>query len=79
MFSFLQIFGDILDTTNLIRSCVQGAVSMLRDAAEGGELSTKRVENLLTLLDGSQTQGYKISYLLILGQCSLWHVKIYPA
>ncbi|XP_073332592.1 E3 ubiquitin-protein ligase rnf213-alpha-like [Pagrus major] len=45
----------ILDTTDLIRSCVQGAVSMLRDAdaAESGELSTKRVENLLTLLDGS--------------------------
>lgn len=79
MFSFLQVFGDILDTTDLIRSCVQAAVSMLRDAAEGGELSTKRVENLLTLLDGSLTQGYKISYLLILGQCSLWRVKIYPA
>ncbi|XP_036971896.1 E3 ubiquitin-protein ligase rnf213-alpha-like isoform X2 [Acanthopagrus latus] len=51
------VFGDILDTTDLIRSCVHGSVSMLRDAAESGELSTKRVENLLTLLDGSQTQG----------------------
>lgn len=75
----MQVFGDILDTTDLIRSCVHGSVSMLRDAAESGELSTKRVENLLTLLDGSQTQGYKISYLLILGQCCLWPVKIYPA
>ncbi|KAI3368624.1 hypothetical protein L3Q82_025623, partial [Scortum barcoo] len=42
---------------DLIRSCVQGAVSMLRDTADSGEFSTKRVENLLTLLDGSQTQG----------------------
>ncbi|XP_044056409.1 E3 ubiquitin-protein ligase rnf213-alpha-like isoform X2 [Siniperca chuatsi] len=49
--------GDLFDITDLIRSCVQSAVSMLRDAADSGELSTKRVENLLTLLDGSQTQG----------------------
>uniref|UniRef100_A0AAZ1XGE2 Uncharacterized protein n=2 Tax=Oreochromis aureus TaxID=47969 RepID=A0AAZ1XGE2_OREAU len=30
---------------------------MLRDEANSGEFSTKRVENLLTLLDGSYTQG----------------------
>ncbi|XP_037626449.1 E3 ubiquitin-protein ligase rnf213-alpha-like isoform X1 [Sebastes umbrosus] len=51
------VWGDLFDVTNLMRSCVQSAVSMLRDAADGGELSTKRVENLLTLLDGSKTQG----------------------
>lgn len=55
---------------------MQAAVSMLRDAGESGELCTNRVDNLLTLLDGSQTQGYKISYLLKLGQCCLWPVKI---
>ncbi|XP_038571429.1 E3 ubiquitin-protein ligase rnf213-alpha-like isoform X2 [Micropterus salmoides] len=51
------VLGDLFDITDLVRSCVQSAVSMLRDAADSGELSTKRVENLLTLLDGSQTQG----------------------
>lgn len=54
---FLQVLGDLFDITDLIRSCVQSAVSMLRDAADGGELSTNRVENLLTLLDEDQTPG----------------------
>ncbi|XP_069008985.1 E3 ubiquitin-protein ligase rnf213-alpha-like, partial [Embiotoca jacksoni] len=44
---------DAFDTTALVRSCVQSAVSMLRDAADSGELSTERVQNLLTLLDES--------------------------
>ncbi|XP_074524614.1 E3 ubiquitin-protein ligase rnf213-alpha-like [Halichoeres trimaculatus] len=48
---------DLFDVTNLLRSCVQSAVSMLRDAADSAELSTKRVEILLTLLDECQTQG----------------------
>ncbi|XP_071394340.1 E3 ubiquitin-protein ligase rnf213-alpha-like, partial [Centroberyx affinis] len=51
------VLADVFDTTDLVRSCVQSAVSMLRDAADSGELSTKRVENLLTLLDGSETQA----------------------
>ncbi|KAL7397817.1 hypothetical protein ABVT39_028331 [Epinephelus coioides] len=51
------VLGDLFDITDLIRSCVQSAVSMLRDAADGGELSTNRVENLLTLLDEDQTPG----------------------
>uniref|UniRef100_UPI0037E99DD8 E3 ubiquitin-protein ligase rnf213-alpha-like n=1 Tax=Semicossyphus pulcher TaxID=241346 RepID=UPI0037E99DD8 len=51
------VSGVLLSITNLMRSCVQSAVSMLRDAADSGEFSTKRVENLLTLLDESQTQG----------------------
>lgn len=50
-FFFFQVLGDLL------RSCVQSAVGMLRDVADSGELSTKRVENLLTLLDESETQG----------------------
>ncbi|XP_072245329.1 E3 ubiquitin-protein ligase rnf213-alpha-like [Leuresthes tenuis] len=51
--------GDVFDTGNLLRSCVQTAVGMLRDAdsADSGELSTRRVETLLTLLDESQSQG----------------------
>ncbi|XP_008284914.1 E3 ubiquitin-protein ligase RNF213-like [Stegastes partitus] len=50
------VLGKVFDTTDLVRSCVQSAVSMLRDAEDSGEFSTKRVENLLTLLDESQTQ-----------------------
>ncbi|KAM4629855.1 E3 ubiquitin-protein ligase rnf213-alpha-like [Polymixia lowei] len=46
----------MFDTTNLVVSCVQSAVSMLRDVEENGALSTRRVENLLTLLDGSEQQ-----------------------
>uniref|UniRef100_I3K4G6 Ring finger protein 213 n=1 Tax=Oreochromis niloticus TaxID=8128 RepID=I3K4G6_ORENI len=52
-----QALECLFDTTNLVRSCVQSAVSMLRDEANSGEFSTKRVENLLTLLDGNHTQG----------------------
>ncbi|XP_063350782.1 E3 ubiquitin-protein ligase rnf213-alpha-like [Pelmatolapia mariae] len=56
IYSF-QALECLFDTTNLVRSCVQSAVSMLRDEANSGEFSTKRVENLLTLLDGNYTQG----------------------
>uniref|UniRef100_A0AAV2KEC8 Ring finger protein 213 n=1 Tax=Knipowitschia caucasica TaxID=637954 RepID=A0AAV2KEC8_KNICA len=41
----------VLDTTTLLRSCVQRAVGMLRDQMETGFRSTLRVEILLTLLD----------------------------
>ncbi|KAI1884420.1 hypothetical protein AGOR_G00226220 [Albula goreensis] len=41
---------EVLDTTALVRSCIQSAVGMLRDQGEGGARSTKRVEILLTLL-----------------------------
>ncbi|MGH0136482.1 UNVERIFIED_CONTAM: hypothetical protein FKN15_010117 [Acipenser sinensis] len=41
---------NILDTTSLVRSCVQSAVGMLRDQYEGTNRSTKRVQILLTLL-----------------------------
>lgn len=46
---------DVLDTTALVRSCVQSAVGMLRDQTEGGMRSTKRVEILLMLLAEDQT------------------------
>ncbi|KAM9346074.1 E3 ubiquitin-protein ligase rnf213-alpha-like [Symphorus nematophorus] len=41
---------DVVDTTALVRSCVQSAVGMLRDQVESGFRSTRRVEILLTLL-----------------------------
>ncbi|CAB1315530.1 unnamed protein product [Coregonus sp. 'balchen'] len=42
------------DVTDLVRSCVQSAVSMLRDQEDSGALSTRRVEILLTLLEDSE-------------------------
>ncbi|KAG2461061.1 R213A ligase, partial [Polypterus senegalus] len=44
----------ILDTTSLIRCCVQNAVGMLRDKFEGSNRSTKRVQILLELLGGNK-------------------------
>ncbi|XP_076122057.1 E3 ubiquitin-protein ligase rnf213-alpha-like isoform X3 [Alosa pseudoharengus] len=43
---------NILDTTALVRSCVQSAVGMLRD--EAGVRSTRRVELLLMLMSESE-------------------------
>ncbi|XP_061567180.1 E3 ubiquitin-protein ligase rnf213-alpha-like [Cololabis saira] len=49
---------NVLDTTALLRSCVQSAVGMLRDQAESGSRSTRRVEILLTLLaDDNEITG----------------------
>ncbi|KAG5853532.1 hypothetical protein ANANG_G00026970 [Anguilla anguilla] len=64
---------EALDTTELVRSCVQSAVSMLRDQAEGGARCTRRVEILLTLLaDNDETSAMflktvkrRIHYLLV--------------
>ncbi|XP_054463285.1 E3 ubiquitin-protein ligase rnf213-alpha [Anoplopoma fimbria] len=44
---------NVVDTTALVRSCVQSAVGMLRDQVESGLRSTRRVEILLTLLSDS--------------------------
>ncbi|XP_051243364.1 LOW QUALITY PROTEIN: E3 ubiquitin-protein ligase rnf213-alpha-like [Dicentrarchus labrax] len=51
--------GDnVVDTTALVRSCVQSAVGMLRDQVESGRRSTQRVEILLTLLnDNDEIKG----------------------
>ncbi|KAL1277475.1 hypothetical protein QQF64_024148 [Cirrhinus molitorella] len=46
---------NVLDTTALLRSCVQSAVGMLRDQTEASTRSTKRVEILLMLLADNQT------------------------
>ncbi|XP_062071742.1 E3 ubiquitin-protein ligase RNF213 isoform X3 [Lepus europaeus] len=42
----------LLDTTQLLQSCVQSAVGMLRDPAESGQRNMRRVELLLGLLSG---------------------------
>ena len=56
----LQGLDNVLDTTALLRSCVQSAVGMLRDQVESGLRSTRRVEILLTLLsDNDERNGKK--------------------
>ncbi|XP_062264891.1 E3 ubiquitin-protein ligase rnf213-alpha [Platichthys flesus] len=51
-------WDNVLDTTALLRSCVQSAVGMLRDQVESGLRSTRRVEILLTLLsDNDERNG----------------------
>ncbi|KAF7667968.1 hypothetical protein LDENG_00038400 [Lucifuga dentata] len=44
---------NVLDTTAIVRSCVQSAVGMLRDQVDSGYRSTQRVEILLMLLNDS--------------------------
>uniref|UniRef100_A0A8C4HAD0 RING-type E3 ubiquitin transferase n=1 Tax=Dicentrarchus labrax TaxID=13489 RepID=A0A8C4HAD0_DICLA len=54
----LQGGDNVVDTTALVRSCVQSAVGMLRDQVESGRRSTQRVEILLTLLnDNDEIKG----------------------
>ncbi|XP_017280867.1 E3 ubiquitin-protein ligase rnf213-alpha [Kryptolebias marmoratus] len=49
---------DVIDTTSLLRSCVQSAVSMLSDHVKSGFRSTRRVAILLTLLsDNDEIKG----------------------
>uniref|UniRef100_I3LFU3 Uncharacterized protein n=1 Tax=Sus scrofa TaxID=9823 RepID=I3LFU3_PIG len=47
--------AQILDTTRLLRSCIQGAVGKLRDQNAGFERSMQRVSILLGLLDTDST------------------------
>ncbi|XP_043925567.1 E3 ubiquitin-protein ligase RNF213 [Protopterus annectens] len=51
----------VLETTSLVRSCVQSAVGMLRDHEKNASRGTKRVEILLTLL--SEDGEFKASFL----------------
>lgn len=50
LFVPLQRHEQTVDTTALVRSCVQSAVGMLRDQAENSLRCAQRVEILLTLL-----------------------------
>ncbi|XP_030645560.1 E3 ubiquitin-protein ligase rnf213-alpha-like [Chanos chanos] len=45
---------NAVDTTALVRSCVQNAVGMLRDQNEAGARSARRVEILLMLLNDNE-------------------------
>ncbi|XP_043986389.1 E3 ubiquitin-protein ligase rnf213-alpha-like [Gambusia affinis] len=49
----IAALGDVFDTTDLVKTCVQTAVGMLQDVVDSGELSTRRVVNLLTFLEES--------------------------
>ncbi|KAM6957229.1 E3 ubiquitin-protein ligase rnf213-alpha-like [Aplochiton taeniatus] len=53
--------ANVMDTTALVRSCVQSAVGMLRDQVDSGCRSTRRVEILLTLLN--ENEGMKAEFL----------------
>ncbi|KAM6344814.1 E3 ubiquitin-protein ligase RNF213 isoform 2-T4 [Alca torda] len=55
--------GEILDTTVLLRTCVQSAVGMLRDQNEDLSRSTRRIKILLGLL--SKEDDLKASFLKI--------------
>ncbi|XP_067319963.1 E3 ubiquitin-protein ligase RNF213 isoform X2 [Anolis sagrei] len=55
--------NETLDTTVLLRSCVQSAVGMLRDQNEAANRSTKRIEILLGLL--SKADDLKAIFLNI--------------
>ncbi|XDB61528.1 hypothetical protein ABFV05_015144 [Capra hircus] len=46
---------QILDTTRLLKSCIQGAVGMIRDQNEDCQRSVQRVSILLSLLDENTT------------------------
>lgn len=57
-FPTLQSSTEVVDTTALMRSCVQSAVGRLRDQVESGFHSTRRVEILMTLLtDHDEIEG----------------------
>ncbi|KAM6245288.1 E3 ubiquitin-protein ligase RNF213 [Porphyrio hochstetteri] len=55
--------GEILDTTVLLRTCVQSAVGMLQDQNEDLSRSRQRIKILLGLL--SEEDGLKASFLKI--------------
>ncbi|XP_028300078.1 E3 ubiquitin-protein ligase rnf213-alpha-like [Gouania willdenowi] len=50
-------YEDVFNTTDFLSSCVQSAVNMLRDEGDNGELTTRRVQNVLTLLNEGEPQG----------------------
>ncbi|XP_027705939.1 E3 ubiquitin-protein ligase RNF213 [Vombatus ursinus] len=54
---------QVLDTTSLLRSCVQSAVGMLKDQNDAFKRATKRVEILLSLL--TEDDDMKASFLQV--------------
>lgn len=66
----LQVCDNVVDTTALLRSCVQSAVGMLRDQVQSGFRSTRRVEILLTLLsDHDNIKGANNNFVSIFAFC----------
>nr|XP_055971345.1 E3 ubiquitin-protein ligase RNF213 [Sorex fumeus] len=63
--------GQVLDTIQLLRSCIQGAVGLLRDPQEGSQRSIQRVDILLSLL--TEDSLWAASFLRVL-QLRLWHL-----
>uniref|UniRef100_A0A8C4L900 E3 ubiquitin-protein ligase RNF213 n=1 Tax=Equus asinus asinus TaxID=83772 RepID=A0A8C4L900_EQUAS len=49
---------QVLDTTSLLRSCIQSAVGMLRDQNECSQRSVRRVEILLSLLNEDDRSAF---------------------
>lgn len=64
-FIVLLVQGNVLDTTALVRSCVQSAVGMLRDQTEAGTRSTRRVEILLMLLTDDGMTDFTVSLVIV--------------
>ncbi|KAL8163441.1 UNVERIFIED_CONTAM: hypothetical protein K2H54_021285, partial [Gekko kuhli] len=64
---------QVLDTTILLRTCVQSAVGMLRDQNEGCNRSTRRIEILLSLL--CEADSLKASFLKITKSRLLSHLE----
>ncbi|KAB0367359.1 hypothetical protein FD755_020683, partial [Muntiacus reevesi] len=54
---------QILDTTRLLKSCIQGAVGMLRDQSEDCQRSVRRVSILFSLLE--EDGEYTATFLLV--------------
>ena len=72
----LQGCDNTVDTTALLRSCVQSAVGMLRDQVESGLRSTQRVEILLTLLsDSDEVKGTNSIFF----QCIFFSLFLSPS
>lgn len=68
----MQCHDQTVDTTALVRSCVQSAVGMLRDQVENGHRSAQRVEILLTLLcDQDEIKG-DTNTMSVPSFCSCW-------
>lgn len=68
----LQCRDQTVDTTALVRSCVQSAVGMLRDQVEKGHRSAQRVEILLTLLCDQDEMKGDTNTISLPPICSCW-------
>ncbi|XP_075712304.1 E3 ubiquitin-protein ligase RNF213 isoform X2 [Rhinoderma darwinii] len=64
--NLMEIDQEMLDTTTLIRSCVQNAIGLLRDEQNLVSRSTRRIEILINLLSTeNELKGSFLKYLKI--------------